>query len=378
MDKYMLILAIVLLGNQIYGISWSSLMGYNLEHYAEGLNAIRKIILSAVGIGLLLTGFGVLGLLFAHVLAGFLSGLLGIWALRNKLDLKRAVFSFTGYSKISMDRILRYNLASTALILLTASLYHTDIILLRVLTGSTETGIYKASLQIAEFLWFAPTAIHAVFVHSTSELWENGQIQRITELASIATRYTLLLSLLLAIGLGALADSLIPIYFGSEFNRSIGPLLILLPGVIGFAVAKPIYAIGQGNGRLRALILATGIASLINLVLNAVLIPKYGIFGAGVSTSISYLSMIFLHIMSAQEIGFNPIADLRLFRIIIVSVTSSTIIYIFDRLILSDIISLVIIPPIGFLIFAGLCITTGAIDSDEVKTIFNKITNTEV
>ncbi|WP_251344441.1 flippase [Haloplanus halophilus] len=371
-SEYLLILVLVLFGNQIHGISWSSLMSYNLEHYAEGLNIGKKVIFYSVGIVLLLFGFGVFGLLLAHILAGILTGLFGLLILRNKLDLKQAVFSLSGYSEISIDRMLRYNLTSTVLILLTASLYHTDIILIRGISGSSETGLYKAALQIAQFLWFAPTAIHAVFVHSTSELWADSQVQRITEIASLATRYTLLLSVLLAIGLATLADSLMPIYFGPEFSRSIVPLLVLLPGTVGFAVAKPIYAIGQGNGKLRVLIIATGIASAVNFGLNLILIPRYGILGAAVATSIGYLSMVFLHIMSAQIIGFNPIRDLRFLRIALTSIISGVFIYGLDKLIQGNILSLVIIPPSGFLVFAGLCIITGSVDQTEIQKILRK------
>jgi O-antigen/teichoic acid export membrane protein len=367
---YILILVLILFGNQIHGISWSSLMSYNLEHYAEGLSAGKRIIIASVGIFLLLIGFDIRGLLFAHVLAGLLTGFLGILVIRNKLDLKRAIFSFTGYSKISVRRMLRYNLGSIILILLTVSLYHVDIILLRGISGSSETGIYKAALQMAQFLWFAPTAVHAVFVHSTSDLWANSQVQKITELASLATRYTLLLSVLLAIGLAALADSLIPIYFGPEFSRSITPLLALLPGTVGFAVAKPIYAIGQGNGKLRVLIISTGVAAVLNLILNVILIPRYGILGAAVATSIGYLSMVFLHIISAQKIGFDPINDLRFIRILLSSVTSLGIIYSLDTLIQGSLQSLFIVPPTGLLVFGGLCIITGSVDQEEIQAVF--------
>ncbi|WP_255196451.1 lipopolysaccharide biosynthesis protein [Halorarius litoreus] len=170
--------------------------------------------------------------------------------------------------------MIQYLSVNALLILSLNSLYHLDIILLRVFVGNPQTGVYKAALVIAEFLWFVPNTVRTVFLHSMSELWAEENVDRISELSSLATRYTLLLTILLAIGIATLGDAFIPLYFGPGFERSALPLLILLPGVIGFAAIRPVIAVGQGKGRLRILLLATFGSSMLNLVLNLALIPS--------------------------------------------------------------------------------------------------------
>ncbi|GAB7119119.1 hypothetical protein JCM9743_15820 [Natrinema sp. JCM 9743] len=63
-------------------------------------------------------------------------------------------------------------------------------------------------------------------------------------------------------------DVAVPIYFGAEAEPAITPLLLLLPGALGFALARPILAISQGEGTLRYPVAATGGAALLNLGLN--------------------------------------------------------------------------------------------------------------
>jgi len=53
----------------------------------------------------------------------------------------------------------------------------------------------------------------------------------------------------MAVGLAALADIAVPIYFGAEAEPAITPLLLLLPGALGFAIARPILAVSQGKER---------------------------------------------------------------------------------------------------------------------------------
>lgn len=84
----------------------------------------------------------------------------------------------------------------------------------------------------------------------------------------------MLATLLLLIGLAVLAYLLTLLYFGPGFEAAVMPMLLLLPEVFGLAIAKPIYAIGQEKGQLRGLIVATGVAAILNLVLDLLLIPQ--------------------------------------------------------------------------------------------------------
>jgi O-antigen/teichoic acid export membrane protein len=170
-------------------------------------------------------------------------------------------------------------------------------------------------------------------------------------------------------GLAALAHDFIPIYYGSEFDAAVLPLLLLLPGVLGFALARPIFAIGQGKGQLQILIAATGTASLINVFLNALLIPSYGMMGAAVATSVGYGSMLVLHVLAALRIGFNPIDDLRLKRVTTVAVIAAAVIFGLSSIIGSSMVSLVIVPPIGFIVYSALSLKFSVISSEEARQV---------
>jgi O-antigen/teichoic acid export membrane protein len=87
----------------------------------------------------------------------------------------------------------------------------------------------------------------------------------------------------MAVGLAVLADSFGPPYYGADFSVAVLPLILLLPGDDRLR-RRPLQATSQGSGRLRVLIVATGVAAGMNLVLNGLLIPLYGMTGAAVAT----------------------------------------------------------------------------------------------
>ena len=369
-SQYLVLLAAMLVANQLFYVSRYTLMGLHFEQYSESLSVLQMFLLGVFGLSLAYVGFDVAGVLAGTALAYLVCAFAATWILWSRLDLTAAFRSLpTDFPKRDLFNFNAYN---TVFVFLTISLYNVDILLLQPMAGSHETGLYKGALVIAEFLWLIPTAVQIIFIQSSSEMWSRDAHDEITSMASTATRYTLVFTTLLLLGIAALAAPFMQLYFGSEFGDAAVPLLLLLPGVLGFAVARPIYAIGQGKGELRVLIIATGTAAVINLVLNLLLIPQYGMSGAAVATSIGYGSMVVFHYFAARRIGFNPFGDLRLARIAATVIVAAPVIFGVAFLIDSRILSLLIVPPVGFAVYSTLALRTEAISVDEIIPLLDR------
>jgi O-antigen/teichoic acid export membrane protein len=370
-EVYFYLLGLLVVARQANSVVRGGLMGLGLESKSEPLLVLRKLLFGISTLALLYLGYDIAGVLVGHIFATLTVMTLGYVIFFRYVDI-RSVFTpiHEGFPK---RELLSFNSLSVVLILLTASLYHVDILLLRLIAGDQATGYYRAALVIAEFLWFVPNTLQTVLLHSSSELWANEETDRISALTSRTTRYNLSLTLLLTIGIASLASEFVPLYFGPEFNPTVLPLLLLLPGAVGFALARPIFAVGQGKGSLRPLIAATGAASVLNLVLNLILIPKHGMAGAAVATSIGYGVMILFHIWAARRVGFNPIADLRLPRIAVTAIITAAIIFPTSTAIGSPIGSLLIVPPLGFIVYSGLSIKLGVVPPKEILPAVSRL-----
>lgn len=369
-STYFYLLGILVISRQADSIARGGLMGLGFEDRSEPLSILKNVLFAICGLSLAYIGYGVEGVLVGHIIASLVTSIFSYFVLFQHISV-RAIFSRVS-TEFPKQELLSFNSFSIILILLTSSLYHADIIILRLIEGNESTGYYKAALVIAEFLWFVPNALQMVLLHSSSELWSKDRMDQITMLASKTTRYNLSLVLLLAIGVAALANDFVPLYFGSEFEASVLPLLLLLPGVVGFALARPIFAVGQGKGDLRVLIVATGTAAMINLALNLLLIPRYGMSGAAVATSIGYGSMVAFHGFAARRIGYDPFMDLRVFRIATTAILAAFVIFGFSRVIDSGLLSLAIVPPIGFVVYSTLALRTDAIAAEEIIPLLQR------
>ena len=364
---YFYLLALLIPLQAGFKLSRSVLMGLDLESNSEPLYVLQRLLFALLALALVWFGWGVVGVLIGRMFA-FASVLVLMLALiQRELDVSAVVQSAP--SSFPRQTLLSYNTSTVAIKVLMTSLYNLDIALLGVLVGSTATGSYRAALVIASFIWIVPTAIQVGLLHSTTRLWADEAYERITTRSSRAVRFTLVFTLLLVLGVAALAEPLVSVYFGSEFATTADTLLFLLPGTLGFAVARPVIAINQGHGNLRPVLLATGSAAALNLVLNLVLIPLYGSVGAAVATSMGYGSMVVFHIGAARTLGFNPINDLRAVRIAATAALAAIPIFSLPKLLEGDILQLLVVPPVGFVVYAILALRTCAIDPAEARTL---------
>ncbi|WP_122088984.1 oligosaccharide flippase family protein [Halalkalicoccus subterraneus] len=389
--QFFFLLAIVTIMAQFREYTRRSLLGMKLEHLSEPLFVAQKVFFFVFAISFAYLGYGVSGVLMGHIIGDALVTVIGFIALAGHVSFS-AVFERTP-EDFPRRELLSFNNLSIVYIFLLTSLYHVDVLMLQAYTTEAQVGYYKAALVLAEFLWLAPKAVQSVMIQSASELWHHDEIERITALASKATRYTLLLTALLAIGIAVLSAEFVPRYYGSEFEPTITPLLLLLPGTVGFAVARPILSVSHARGDMRIMILATGGTATMNLLLNVALIPRFGIEGAAIATSLGYLCLPLFHLWGARAIGYNPLGDIRPIRISITVATTGVALVALalgiDALIGSPLatigipfvgitlpidaalLAFVLIPPGGLIVYALLALQTRAVDPNEIADILS-------
>lgn len=367
---YFYVLAGFVVVGQFRALSTHTVLGFGLEHISGPLGVLKKAVTVTVGIVLVVFGFGVVGMLAGHILANGLIALIAGVVILRRISIRR-LFSLPDTAPYR--EFLSFNVLNVVLILFVMSLFHVDVIMLRTLVGDESTGYYKAALSLAEYIWIVPIVLQGLLLHSSSTLWNEGRIEEITEIAGRITRYTALLVVLMAGGLAVLADRIVPLYYGEPFSVATVPLLLLLPGAVGFAIARPLQAICQGSGELKKLILAVGLAAALNIALNAALIPAFGMNGAAAATSIAYGSMFLFLVWAARRIGYDPLVDLRPGRIAITAVGFGVVIVAIERLIESDILALLVVPAVGLTTYAAAAILTGALDRSELVEILDQL-----
>lgn len=170
--------------------------------------------------------------------------------------------------------------------------YRLDAFVLNFFKGSGAVGIYSIAFTFAELLWFLPTAASLVLFPRATKL-EQHESDRFT---SQIVRISLFATLVCAILFTVIGYPLISLLFGDRFLYSYLPMLVLLPGVFALSLSKLLSSNIYARGFPIVNSLFTAIALVVTITLDFLLIPRYGVIGAALATTIAYTTSALLFI----------------------------------------------------------------------------------
>jgi O-antigen/teichoic acid export membrane protein len=77
-------------------------------------------------------------------------------------------------------------------------------------------------------------------------------------------------------------------FYGNRYAPAIPPMFMMLPGIIMISLYQILSRNFTSRNRQQVNIVAAGVALAVNATSNLILIPRFGIVGAALSTAISY------------------------------------------------------------------------------------------
>lgn len=193
--------------------------------------------------------------------------------------------------------------------------YRIDMILVSSLVtpaivATTLVGYYSVSVSLAEALWYFPGAVGTIVFARTVGL-NNEEADKTTPKIC---RNTFFITFIFALILLALSKRLIILLFGVSFLPALRPLYILIPGIIIFSICKVLCNEITGRGKPLINIVAAGISLLVNIPLNLLLIPRMGIEGAALASTISYSACAFIVLIMFLRISQAKFSDIVIIK----------------------------------------------------------------
>ncbi|MEM9145167.1 MAG: flippase [Pseudomonadota bacterium] len=165
-----------------------------------------------------------------------------------------------------------------------------DMVMLGLLASDRETGIYRVVGQMILALGLLPNAVLLAVRPRYAGLWQQDDRLALQRLVRRSTAASTGLALVLGVGLILVAEPLLALVFGAPFTEGAGPLSVLVAGVVMANAIGPTLTLAGMTGNERVALRIVAIALTGNIVLNALLIPSFGMMGAAAS---SVASLVF-------------------------------------------------------------------------------------
>lgn len=175
-----------------------------------------------------------------------------------------------------------------------------DILMLGIISGDRETGIYTAAARLSEVWYFIPTAAAAAVRPRLARMFAAGDTSRYEAATQRFMTALNAIALVTIAGVLLLSDQIIGLLYGSDFLPA-SPVLrihILAAPFVFLGVAGSQWFVDRGM--TRAVMVRSVVGAVLNVVLNIALIPTYGATGAAIATLAAYA------LASVALNGFHP------------------------------------------------------------------------
>ena len=227
---------------------------------------------------------------------------LQLWMFKRQLpkqcDLTTAVYSRREWFAVALP--LLFNDSGYVV------LSHTDTIMTGAILGWDRVGIYSAAFKTAAGVSFILGAVNAIAAPMFATLYAQEDHRGLQQLTATVAKWMFYPTLFFALLLFFFGDRVLGL-FGEEFIAARWSMTILILGQLVNVGSGSVGYLMQMTGHHKQSAFVIGCSAVLNLILNAILIPILGIMGAAIATALTMaLWNIWLHQLVVKYLGVKP------------------------------------------------------------------------
>jgi O-antigen/teichoic acid export membrane protein len=277
----------------------------NVPYAVQGVGLI-----AGTGVAILLTGRRLAPLIGLRVMIEVVTTLFLLLAIRRlarpRLRLARPLFR----------QQLGYSMRNYASSLLWLFLLQSDLVLCNYFIGSARTGVYSVAVSLGLPVTMLANVVGTLTFQRVSS--EDARERRIAN-TNRSMRLLAPITALAMVALGTAAGTIIPVIYGREFTDASTAFVLLLPGLFAFCIEIVLINFLAGEGSPPIVYRAPFVGLAVNVLANIWVIPRWGIDGAAVTSSVGYsivLALVLRHYLRAthsrlSDVAFATTEDVR-------------------------------------------------------------------
>ncbi|HQY94885.1 flippase [Caldilinea sp.] len=261
----------------VQGATESVLAGHERIDIAAGAQVVHQVTFVLLGTLALLSATGYYGLIFAN-LAGIILMTLVCWQGVRRLGVRPTLPMPSLWLAL-----LRASIPFGVIGFTLGLSYKFDTILLNIYAGDTATGYYNSAYNLIFSVLVISNVVNTALYPSLAR----QSVTRPETLPAIQQRmlrYLLLIALPITVGGSVLAPYMIGFLYGVDYAAAALPLSILIWVIPFMFVTEFLGYVIVVNGAERRVAWAIALSTTINVGLNVLLIPIYGILAAALLT----------------------------------------------------------------------------------------------
>jgi O-antigen/teichoic acid export membrane protein len=287
--------------------TWNSaFQAHERLEFVSAVVMFQRIMTAALTVGVVLAGGGVISVSGAFLVVSVATILLAMWLLRFVTSPRWSV------QRSRLLPLLRTSFPIGVAALLLTVMLRVDTILLSLIAGNHDVGIYGAAFRIFESTMFLSWAFQSAMFPWFSRTHQESR-EKVSRGYEVGLSVIFALLTPLGVACVLMAEPIVHVLYGTQYDASITPLRLMGVVVIAYGVNTLTSTTLAANDRPRLMHSILLVTVVQNIVMNVVLIPPYGATGAALTAAVSGLLLGGLSIRQAMK-AFGRI---RLTRILL-------------------------------------------------------------
>jgi O-antigen/teichoic acid export membrane protein len=160
--------------------------------------------------------------------------------------------------------------------------------------GATDVGIYNAAIPISTLLAIPTLVFIYMFFPIVNKEYARGNKRTIKDLSQQVGKWILAINIPIFALIMLFPEEFLRIFFGEQYIGASTALRLLSIGAIFLAFSEVSNRLIGMSGKSKILLIDLAIVASINVILNILLVPKYGINGAALATMLSFILITLL------------------------------------------------------------------------------------
>lgn len=248
------------------------------------------------------------------MLGGFtLTGIMG-WVILAR-SFKKMSHSHDQIHDVPVLEILSISMPMFMTASMNFAIGQTGVVMLGMFRSEAEVGFFAVAVKLANLTSFVLTAINSMAAPKFSELFNTGKVDELFHVARKSTKLIFWTTTPILLILILFGKPLILLMFGSDFIVAYLAMVFLVIGQFVHSISGSTGIFMNMTGHqivYRNIILA---AAFLNIILNIVLIPLYGIYGASISAMVCIVfwnitALIYIKVKFNKTIAYAPLINL--------------------------------------------------------------------
>jgi len=302
-------------------------------------------------------GWGLTGAVVATVGGIAVGALMSVYFIRGLFP---AVFARQVRSEWVGSELLAFSIPVALAGLAISMLAFMDRLFVASYCTSAETGIYQAASQLSILFGIIFGAFNSIFTPMVADLHARGENQRLGELYRLCAKWRVYVCApVFVIILFAHLD-LVEALYGRVYAQAGMPLVILAAGQLFAVVAGTSQTVLTMTGRQKTVVVIVLATVLLDLALNFVLVPRFGLVGAASAAAISAVVLTLSTVTAVKIYASISLFDLRYAKSMAAALVAYGILYVLRPLEIGPpAFRLLIVAAIGLTAFSGCLIALG-------------------